>query len=328
MSADGPSHDVARWLYRIDANYTWTSPFRQESDYAFFDAKGRLRLLVERNGAITVTRGYTWNGCSPKFFVLDLLFGTPEGVVNARSGHRKTYYASMVHDALYQFLADGLPLTRMQADHCFLFLMRESSFRLASLYWLFVRAFGGLMHFATRRYRHWNGSAMRMGPEVPAPQPLPAAPGPAGATGGMSAALHATAARAPGTGAISVASLDHLVLYCADVDATIAFYVRVLGMDAVTFGGGRHALTFGAQKINLHKSGNEFVPHAHNPARGAGDFCLLTNVPLDDVIAHLEALSVAIVEGPVAKTGAMGPLRSVYVRDPDGNLVEISNQVG
>ena len=124
VSAGGPSHDVARWLYRIDA-YTWTAPFRQESDYAFFDAKGRLRLLIERNGAITVTRGYTWNGCSPKFFVLDLLFGTPEGVVDARTAQRKTYYASMVHDALYQFLADGLPLTRVQADRCFLSLMGE-----------------------------------------------------------------------------------------------------------------------------------------------------------------------------------------------------------
>jgi catechol 2,3-dioxygenase-like lactoylglutathione lyase family enzyme len=144
----------------------------------------------------------------------------------------------------------------------------------------------------------------------------------------MSAALHATAARAPGTGAISIASLDHLVLYCADVDATIAFYVRVLGMDAMTFGGNRHALTFGTQKINLHRSGSEFVPHAINPARGAADFCLLTTVPLDDVIAHFRTLNVPIVEGPVAKTGATGPLRSVYVRDPDGNLVEIANQVG
>jgi catechol 2,3-dioxygenase-like lactoylglutathione lyase family enzyme len=315
VSAGDPSHDVARWLYRIDANYTWTSPFRQESDFAFFDAKGRLRLLIERNGAITVMRGYTWNGCSPKFFVLDLLFGTPEGVVNARTGHRKTYYASMVHDALYQFLADDLPLTRVQADHCFLFLLRESSFRLAPLYWLFVRAFGGLVHFATRRYRHWDGTAKMMGPEVNAPPPAPAVPQPAGVM------------RAPATGAVGIASLDHLVLYCADVDATIAFYVRALGMDAVTFGGGRRALTFGAQKINLHQSGSEFVPHARTPARGAGDFCLLTKVPLDDVIAHLDALNVAIVEGPVAKTGAVGPLRSVYVRDPDGNLVEISNQV-
>ena len=326
MSYGSASADVARWLYRIDANYTWTSPFKQDGDYAFFDAKGRLRLLVERNGAITVTRGYTWNGCSPKFFVLDLLFGTPEGVVNARTAQRKTYYASMVHDALYQFLGDGLPMTRAQCDLCFLFLMRESSFRLAPLYWLFVRAFGGLVQFATARYRHWDGTAVRMGEEIEPPPVRPA--GPAGATRGMSAALHATAARAPGTGAIEIASIDHIVLYCADVDATIAFYVRALGMDAVTFGGGRRALAFGAQKINLHRSGSEYVPHAKNPARGAGDFCLLTSVPLDDVIAHLAALGVPIVEGPVAKTGAQGPLRSVYVRDPDGNLVEIANRGG
>ena len=316
------SSDVARWLYRIDASYTWTSPFRQESDYAFFDAKGRLRLLVERNGAITVTRGYTWNGCSPKFFVLDLLFGTPEGVVNARTAQRKTYYASMVHDALYQFLADGLPLTRVQADRCFLMLMRESSFLLAPVYWLFVRAFGGIVHFATRRYRDWNGTGLRMGDEIPAPPPDVIEPMPADAS------MRPVAMRPPGRGAIEIASLDHLVLYCADVDATIAFYVRALGMDAVTFGGGRRALAFGAQKINLHRSGSEYLPHAANPARGAGDFCLLTQVPLDEVVAHLGSLGVPIVEGPVPKTGARGPLRSIYVRDPDGNLVEIANQVG
>ena len=221
------SSDVARWLYRIDASYTWTSPFRQESDYAFFDAKGRLRLLVERNGAITVTRGYTWNGCSPKFFVLDLLFGTPEGVVNARTAQRKTYYASMVHDALYQFLADGLPLTRVQADRCFLMLMRESSFLLAPVYGRFVRAFGGIVHFATRRYRDWNGTGLRMGDEIPAPPPDVIEPMPADAS------MRPVAMRPPGSGAIEIASLDHLVLYCADVDATIAFYVRALGMDAV-----------------------------------------------------------------------------------------------
>ena len=312
--------DAARWLYRIAANETWTSPFKQDADYAFFDARGRLRLLIERNGAITVTRGYTWNGCSPKVRVLDLLFGTPEGVVNARTGQRKTYYASMVHDALYQFLADGLPLTRAQADLCFLFLMRESSFLLAPLYWAFVRVFGGLVHFATRRSRDWNGTAIRLGDDIAAPPPA------AGAVAAMPAALHGSFPRTPGD--IHVASLDHLVLYCADVDATIAFYVRALGMDAIAFGGGRRALTFGMQKINLHQSGSEFVPHAANPARGAGDFCLLTTVPLDDVIAHLNARGVPIVEGPVAKTGAVRPLRSVYVRDPDGNLVEIANEVG
>ncbi|MEO8487846.1 MAG: VOC family protein [Betaproteobacteria bacterium] len=123
-----------------------------------------------------------------------------------------------------------------------------------------------------------------------------------------------------------IGALDHLVLTVADLDATIAFYVRVLGMDALTFGGGRRALAFGAQKINLHLVGSEFVPHANAPTRGSADFCLLTGVPLDQVIAHLNALDVPIVEGPVAKAGAVRPLRSVYVRDPDGNLVEISNQ--
>ena len=321
------SADVAKWLYRIDANYTWTSPFKQDADYAFFDARGRLRLLIERNGAITVTHDYTWNGCSPKFHMLDLLFGTPEGVVNARTGQRKTYYASLVHDALYQFLADDLPLTRAQADRCFLALLRESAFLLAPLYWGFVRLFGGLVHFATRRWRDWDGSRMRLGDEIPAPPPAPSPQAVAGSTTGMSAALHATAARAPAAGAVHIAALDHFVLTVADVDATIAFYVRVLGMDAITFGGGRRALTFGRQKLNLHLAGSEFVPHARSPVSGSADFCLLTTVPLDDVVAHLNALGVAIVEGPVAKTGAVSTLRSVYVRDPDGNLVEISNEV-
>ncbi|MBP6565269.1 MAG: DUF1353 domain-containing protein, partial [Burkholderiales bacterium] len=135
--------DVAKWLYRLSANYEWTSPFALDADYAFADSAGRVRLVLERNGAITVTRGYTWNGCSPKVSAFDLLIGTPEGVVNARTGQRKTYFASLVHDALYQFLADGLPLTRRQADLVFLQLMRESGFRLAPIYWLFVRALGG-----------------------------------------------------------------------------------------------------------------------------------------------------------------------------------------
>ena len=126
---------------------------------------------------------------------------------------------------------------------------------------------------------------------------------------------------------MKIDSIDHFVLYVADVDATIAFYERALGMQAVTFAGGRRALGFGSQKINLHPSGREYVPHARHPARGAGDFCLLTDVPLDDVIAHLRDAGVAIEEGPVPKTGATGPLRSVYFRDPDGNLVEVSNRV-
>jgi catechol 2,3-dioxygenase-like lactoylglutathione lyase family enzyme len=126
---------------------------------------------------------------------------------------------------------------------------------------------------------------------------------------------------------MEISSLDHLVLTVADIDATVAFYETALGMEAVTFGEGRRALAFGAQKINLHAAGREFEPKAARPTPGSGDLCFLTETPLDAVIAHLAACGVAIVEGPVARTGARGSIRSVYVRDPDGNLVEIANRM-
>ncbi len=118
-----------------------------------------------------------------------------------------------------------------------------------------------------------------------------------------------------------------MVLTVADIDATCEFYGRVLGMEKVVFAGGRVALSFGKQKINLHPAGNEYDPRAKHPVPGSGDFCLITETPLDDVVAHLGASDVAIIEGPVAKTGAMGELKSVYFRDPDDNLVEVSNYV-
>ena len=96
-------------------------------------------------------------------------------------------------------------------------------------------------------------------------------------------------------------------------------------MEAVAFAGGRRALAFGSQKINLHLAGREFEPKAQRPTPGSADFCLVTTVPLDEVMAHLQACGVAILEGPVARTGATGPIRSVYFRDPDDNLVEVSN---
>ncbi|MBE1162941.1 VOC family protein [Dyella acidiphila] len=121
--------------------------------------------------------------------------------------------------------------------------------------------------------------------------------------------------------------LDHFVLTVADIDATCAFYTRVLGMQVVSFGEGRKALAFGMQKINLHQHHHEFEPKAMQPMPGSGDFCLITAVPLDEVLAHIEQCGVPIEAGPVARTGARGPIRSVYLRDPDGNLVEISNYV-
>jgi catechol 2,3-dioxygenase-like lactoylglutathione lyase family enzyme len=118
--------------------------------------------------------------------------------------------------------------------------------------------------------------------------------------------------------------LDHLVLTVADIDAAISFYTRVLGMEAVTFGAGRRALAFGTSKINLHEAGREFEPKAARPTPGSADLCLITANPLNEIIADLEHHGVPIEEGPVSRTGATGPIRSVYIRDPDHNLIELS----
>ncbi len=119
--------------------------------------------------------------------------------------------------------------------------------------------------------------------------------------------------------------IDHLVLTVRDIEATCSFYSRVLGMDVVIFGGGRKALTFGAQKINLHQQGQEIEPKAHRPACGSGDLCLITDTPLAEVARHLHTCGVAILEGPVERTGATGAIVSLYFRDPDLNLLEVSN---
>lgn len=125
---------------------------------------------------------------------------------------------------------------------------------------------------------------------------------------------------------MNVLRIDHVVLTVRDIDATIAWYERVMGMRAVTFGDGRRGLAFGDQKLNLHQAGDEFLPKASIPMPGSVDLCFTTDVPLDDVAAHLRAEGVAIEVGPVAKVGARAPLRSLYVRDPDGNLIEIANE--
>ena len=124
---------------------------------------------------------------------------------------------------------------------------------------------------------------------------------------------------------VNIDCIDHVVFTVRDIDATCAFYTRALGMLVVTFAGGRKALSFGTQKINLHLAGREFEPKADRPTPGSADLCLITRVPLPDVMAHLNACGVPILEGPVQKTGATGPIRSVYFRDPDRNLIEVSN---
>ena len=121
--------------------------------------------------------------------------------------------------------------------------------------------------------------------------------------------------------------LDHFVLTTAQPEATIRFYTEVLGMTLEHFGAGRRALQFGRQKINIHVKGKEYEPKAHAPGTGTLDFCFIAAVPLNEVIAQLNKHKVTIIEGPVMKTGAMGAIRSVYFRDPDLNLVEVSEYV-
>ncbi|TXH74996.1 VOC family protein [Thiobacillus sp.] len=120
-------------------------------------------------------------------------------------------------------------------------------------------------------------------------------------------------------------AIDHVVLTVRDIPASVAFYTRVLGMREVIFGSDRRALAFGRSKLNLHQAGREFEPKAAHPTPGAADLCLLARTSIADITRQLAAQGIAIEAGPVERTGAQGPLLSVYVRDPDGNLIELSN---
>ena len=156
-----PCRNSVLWLYRLERNYSWQSGLSFSEDLVYRDTSGKVRLILEQDGRMTVTKGYAWNGCSPKFCFFDLLLGTPDGVVNANTGRPKTYFASLIHDALYQFLkVSPTPLTRSQADGCFLRLMKESDFSLAYLYWAAVRLFGGLLWGGKQYVRKWRGEAV------------------------------------------------------------------------------------------------------------------------------------------------------------------------
>jgi catechol 2,3-dioxygenase-like lactoylglutathione lyase family enzyme len=126
---------------------------------------------------------------------------------------------------------------------------------------------------------------------------------------------------------MKIDSIDHLVLTVSDVEASCTFYARVLGMEVISFATGRKALSFGTQKINLHLHGNEIEPKAHCPTPGSADLCLITSVPMAEVMDHLAACGVTLIEGPVQRTGALGPILSVYFRDPDMNLLEVANYI-
>lgn len=126
---------------------------------------------------------------------------------------------------------------------------------------------------------------------------------------------------------MKISHLDHLVLTVADIENTCNFYQTVLGFEVITFKGDRKALKFGHQKINLHQLGNEFEPKALHPTSGSADLCFISETPISEVVTHINQLNIQIEEGPVERTGAMHPILSVYIRDPDQNLIEISNNL-
>ena len=126
---------------------------------------------------------------------------------------------------------------------------------------------------------------------------------------------------------MKIKNIDHIVLTVSDIDTTVEFYQNVLGMETVSFAQGRTALTFGSQKINLHQQDNEFEPRAQSPLPGSADLCFITETPLEEAISQVRDIGVSIIEGPVDKTGALGRIKSFYFRDPDMNLIEISNYI-
>jgi hypothetical protein len=168
--------DSAEWVYKLEECFGWCSGHALPHDYVFFDSTGKAWLFIDKHGTITVLRGYAWNGCTPKLCFLDLLVGTPDGAVYEGTGRRKTYYASLVHDALYQFLREASPLTRADADRFFLRLMQESDFALARVYWLVVRALGWAFWHGTNRTREWDGRRERLAVLLPGEAPPVAAP--------------------------------------------------------------------------------------------------------------------------------------------------------
>ncbi|MFV5372118.1 VOC family protein [Acinetobacter pittii] len=124
---------------------------------------------------------------------------------------------------------------------------------------------------------------------------------------------------------MKISHLDHLVLTVSNIETTCHFYQTVLGFEVIIFKGNRKALKFGNQKINLHQQDNEFEPKALQPTPGSADLCFISDTPISEVVAHLNQLNIQIEEGPIERTGAMYPILSVYIRDPDQNLIEISN---
>ena len=143
-----------KWLYKLNADVEWQSPYRWDKDWLFKDQYDKPFLKMLSDGRIIVLQEYAWDGCTPKFCLLDILIGIPDGAVDTTTGHPKAWHASLVHDALCQFLPAGVPLTRAQSDKCFLLLMEERQFALRYLYYGASRLFGWFTQPLTRKVRH------------------------------------------------------------------------------------------------------------------------------------------------------------------------------
>ena len=126
---------------------------------------------------------------------------------------------------------------------------------------------------------------------------------------------------------MKVNKIDHLVLTTSDIEQTINFYTTILGMELISVEGGRKSLRFGTQKINLHEAGQEISPHAKHPLPGSADLCFITETSIQQVVEHLHSSGITLLEGPTKRIGATGPLLSIYIQDPDGNLLELSNHL-
>lgn len=145
--------NTVKWLYKLERSYTWPSGKSVPRELEFRDAKGKVRLRIAASGEITVTEGYAWDGCTPKFCVFDVLCGVPDGAVHERTGRPKAYYASLVHDAIYQFLTrPEMPYSRKDTDDFFLRLMSETGFAPRYLYYIVVRLFGGIARMISFRF--------------------------------------------------------------------------------------------------------------------------------------------------------------------------------
>lgn len=149
--------NYVKWVFCLEDDYVWNSGLSFPADAMFLDKSGVCRLEVRRNGEIRVPKEYAWDGCTPKVPVLHIMIGIPDGVVDSRTRKPKTYYASLVHDALYQFLSDGLTISRGEADRCFLRLMAETGFALRYPYYIAVRLFGGMFRWLGKKKRKTQG---------------------------------------------------------------------------------------------------------------------------------------------------------------------------